>query len=181
MNKQKHRLSFLYKFNLRICTYIYLLIAGLVLSANPAKAETRLDEMHPANGWILRKAQYALTLEAKDGVLLECLTSGEPKLNNIFRPVGPAYPNPNHNYYVNCDIYDRTVRDSSQQSPQLNQLRLANFALFQYRLKLPSEVGVLVLCKKGEPRINRVFQKLADGNLASQPYDYIRCGEWHSF
>lgn len=177
----KKQLPFLYKFNLRICTYIYLLIAGLVLSVNPAKAETRIEAIHPANGWILRKAQYALTLEPSDGILLECLTNGEPKLNNVFRPVGTGSPNPNHNYYVNCDLYGRTVRDSSQQSPQLNQIRLSNFPLIQYRLKLPSEVGVLVLCKKGEPRINRIFQKLADGNFAAQPYDYIRCGEWHSF
>jgi len=177
----KKQLPFLYKFNLTICTYIYLLIAGLLLSVNPAKAETRIDAIHPANGWILRTAQYALTLEVKDGVLLECLTNGEPKLNNVFRPVGTGSPNPNHNYYVNCDLYGRTVRDSSQQLPQLSPLKLEKSWLFQYRLKLPSEVGVLVLCKKGEPRINRVFQKLADGNFAAQTYDYIRCGEWYSF
>jgi len=180
MNNQEHLLPFLYKFHLKICSCISILIAGAVLAVNPARAETRLEAIHPANGWILRKAQYALTLEPKDGVILECLTSGISNLNNVFRPVGLGSPNTNHNYYVNCDLYGRSVRDSSQQSPQLTTVNLENSWLLQYanyRLKLPSDAGVLVFCKMGEPRINRVFQKLADGNFATQPYDYIRCGE----
>ena len=168
--------------HLIINSRILLLVTAITFLANYVEASTKLEEIHPANGWILRTASYALTLEPTDGVLLEC-SKGEPKLDFIFQPVGSGVPNPKANYYVKCEFLQLSG-NSPKRLPKLNQLNSASGWLLKYAnhaLSLEPDQRVLVECLKGEPKLSRVFQQLSNNRLDTQPYDYIRCGEWHSF